>query len=1012
MFLLKTHPVVRGIKIGSNQPPQWISVPSPTFTLGTASNFPPSGTYQSNGYVTDANGDTITLTWISGSITGVTWDGGRFVYNGAGSAGTTGSLVLRANDGTDTVDSSAFSIVIESNLAWSATPSVSFVEASLAPVNLGSYVTNYNASTDEFRVTPTYSLPLWLSLTAGPGSGAGNLTPNGNQVDADDVSASPGIKIDVRRSGGAWVTSNAFGVTVTAAPAATGTIEDLAFEGRFTISWTDPQMAVTGQFWTGKHTAWRYNSSDQKVYGFGGDGIYPGSNIPVQDGNIHYPRFTLDANKQPIFDIYYPWMGKAGKEFPICADDHSFIWDSLRQIFWCIGGYSGGPLLSTTYPGRTVVGAPVRAQERLWKFHPATGTDGEWESLGALATLWPNVANLYGQRGSYASVHDCLVYVAVDGGGFARVRWYNCATGDNGFKSTSFQIGANVPTDNPTIYDPVNDELIFLCYASSPIGAHAIKLTNLFTAGALTVRTLVSAGNFLTGQTPMWIRNRRLYIVVQPFYSSEWGTLIGGYGTWSSQGSGLGVYEATLDTPTVVVSKCGVPQARNYVNTGGAINRAANEGDYSSADDAVVLTSINATDAVQVYRYSPPSWTPAQGDVKALTTDWTGSSSFSSFFSIYEGNSTQMGNVPTAWMSGAYCRDMGMNGAYLCQGGGDQDSFDNSVRAFCFDSRRWYRLSNRATNFTGGDAGSRAVDYARDPSDPFYFNAALCEHGPAVADSALVQGGTNWGLFPINATTGAQATQPGVPHMYDGAVWVPGGWIGNQRGAFVRPESKFVYGGSAQTRRAHYFDLDKLKWGRLSVPPVVGNDSYLPVSAIDETNGTVFYTYGYLNLTTKAQTSKSWFGGQDPGDHAIEFDPVRRLLIYPGGSGSGALSVTPVTNIDSPGAKQQISTVAGNAGGLWTATNQWSGIAYCSWLDCFFYYNSRAEGGQFIWKIQPPSTNQAAALAGQWTCTKITMGGDTVSAGTQLTYGNLFAIPKLKCMGICIPSGSMYIFKP
>ena len=213
----RTHPVVRGIKIGSNQPPQWVSVPSPTFTLGTASNFPPSGTYQSNGYVTDANNDTITLTWISGSITGVTWDGGKFVYSGAGSAGTTGSLVLRANDGTDIVDSSAFSIVIESNLAWSVTPSVSFVEASVTPVNLGSYVTNYNASTDEFRVTPSYSLPLWLSLTAGPGTGSGNLTPNGTQVDANDIPASPGIKIDVRRSGGAWVSSAAFGVTVTAA---------------------------------------------------------------------------------------------------------------------------------------------------------------------------------------------------------------------------------------------------------------------------------------------------------------------------------------------------------------------------------------------------------------------------------------------------------------------------------------------------------------------------------------------------------------------------------------------------------------------------------------------------------------------------------------------------------------------------------------------------------------------------------------------------------------------------
>lgn len=227
MLLVKTHPVARGIKIGSNQPPVWQSSPSPSFTLGTASNFPPSGTYQTNNYVTDQNSDPITITWLTGSVTGVTWDGGKFVYSGAGSAGTTGSLVLRATDGTDHADSAAFSIEIVSNLAWSATPSVSFVEAGVTPVNLGVYVTNYNASTDEFRVTPGYALPSWLALTPGPGTGSGNLTPNGTQVDADDVAANPGIKIDVRRSGGAWVSSPAFGVTVYLAGSGAATWSEL-----------------------------------------------------------------------------------------------------------------------------------------------------------------------------------------------------------------------------------------------------------------------------------------------------------------------------------------------------------------------------------------------------------------------------------------------------------------------------------------------------------------------------------------------------------------------------------------------------------------------------------------------------------------------------------------------------------------------------------------------------------------------------------------------------------------
>jgi len=197
-----------------NQAPVWNSSPSPTFVQGTAAFFPASGTYQSNGYVTDPDGNPITITWLAGSVSGVTWDGGRFVYDGLGSLGTTGGLVLRASDGTAGTNSSAFSIQIASGLAWSATPSVSFVEASVTPVNLGSDVTNYNASTDEFRVTPSYSLPSWLTLTTGPGAGSGNLTPNGTQVDANDIPPSPGIKIDVRRSGGAWVSSAAFGVTV------------------------------------------------------------------------------------------------------------------------------------------------------------------------------------------------------------------------------------------------------------------------------------------------------------------------------------------------------------------------------------------------------------------------------------------------------------------------------------------------------------------------------------------------------------------------------------------------------------------------------------------------------------------------------------------------------------------------------------------------------------------------------------------------------------------------------
>lgn len=271
MLLVKTHPVVRGIKIGSNQPPQWQSVPTPSFVFGVASNYPPSGTYQSNGYVTDANSDAITITWLTGSISGVTWDGGKFVYDGAGSVGTTGSLVLRASDGKDTTDSSAFSIEIASGLAWSSTPAPSFAEASVTPFNLGAYITNYSSATDEFRVTQGYSLPTWLSLA---GTGSVNLTPSGTQVDADDVSSSPGIKIDVRRSGGAWVSSAAFGVTVYVAGSGVATWVDWSeFSYSYGVDSASVGDSTSGDalgnwFYTGQPTlaseaAWQTNNARQ-----------------------------------------------------------------------------------------------------------------------------------------------------------------------------------------------------------------------------------------------------------------------------------------------------------------------------------------------------------------------------------------------------------------------------------------------------------------------------------------------------------------------------------------------------------------------------------------------------------------------------------------------------------------------------------------------------------------------------------------------------------------------------
>lgn len=97
----------------TNLPSIWNFVPNVTFSVGVTATFPVSGTYQSNNYVTDPENDTITLTKNSVFVQGVTWDGGKFITNGTGSATTSTGHILTANDGRGHfVNSSAFEIAL------------------------------------------------------------------------------------------------------------------------------------------------------------------------------------------------------------------------------------------------------------------------------------------------------------------------------------------------------------------------------------------------------------------------------------------------------------------------------------------------------------------------------------------------------------------------------------------------------------------------------------------------------------------------------------------------------------------------------------------------------------------------------------------------------------------------------------------------------------------------------------------------------------------------------------
>lgn len=81
---------------GANQAPVWQTISTIAFTQGVAATFSIAG------FVSDADGDTLTILKNSASLPpGVTYDAAnkRFVYDGVGAVGSTSGHVLTANDG-------------------------------------------------------------------------------------------------------------------------------------------------------------------------------------------------------------------------------------------------------------------------------------------------------------------------------------------------------------------------------------------------------------------------------------------------------------------------------------------------------------------------------------------------------------------------------------------------------------------------------------------------------------------------------------------------------------------------------------------------------------------------------------------------------------------------------------------------------------------------------------------------------------------------------------------------
>ncbi len=104
--------------LASNSPPSWSGTPTTQFTLGSAA------TVSLSTFCTDPEGDPITYTSIGAALpTGVSIDNvnKRLVYNGAGTAGSTAGVQLRATSTGGTADSAQFTIaIVASTLAWDA----------------------------------------------------------------------------------------------------------------------------------------------------------------------------------------------------------------------------------------------------------------------------------------------------------------------------------------------------------------------------------------------------------------------------------------------------------------------------------------------------------------------------------------------------------------------------------------------------------------------------------------------------------------------------------------------------------------------------------------------------------------------------------------------------------------------------------------------------------------------------------------------------------------------------
>lgn len=904
---------------------------------------------------------------------------------------------------------------------WTTLPTLVYVEGDALDKNLGMHVSGYNALTDVFV---TVGNPAWLGLTT---VGGNILRANGTQVDGDDTT----VNIGVSRSGGAYVYTGLLTVTVNPAPVATGSIDDLAYEGPVSSS-------VSA---TGKHANIQFCPLDGAFYIHGGDGSMAIPGGTTDSGAIHSVRWTLNGARTNITeDLYYPYWGISGEIIPGGAGCNSWIWDNSRSCFWSAGGFFEGQGIFLSDP-RRIGDCPTTSSEisRIWRFDLTGAFANKWRAITGPSTA------LHGEGHGAVLVPPLDTIFAFTGDTSRRFSWYNCATGATGQMTLGLTTGDSpysgpfpgvVPdnandglNEDPLIYDSVNNEIIWQCHDTNYKGIYATSLANF--PGNLTTRQLwrgFENGGTASGyaQKPFWIRNRKLYSLCVSYGAST-------HDGVNPSGNGLGFYELDLES---LEMQQGSPPIFELEDTTNTISPGAplsigyvNEGGYSPVDDLVLVTHryinnepLRVGTKPLIFKFSPPSWTPAEGQVKAITLDSVGTATntMQSMWAAGGPHTAVSGpaSAISAWGSAVYARNLSTNGVMLVWNGGDQDYWGNEVYGFDFDIRRWIRLTEPIT--IGGDPTG---DRLRSTSDPLYFNNGELEHGPQVGDGQCSNG--DWGLLPAG-------TEPGVPHNYSGLNYIPGNFVGNRRGALVSAFQTTTYTTSS-SMRAHYLDLDEVakgsarKWGRLSTNKFSFGSTTTTVCVFDEEAGRIYHNWGYLNLNTKANVvtggggtvGGDFFGLNAHGFHlASTFDPERRLILQVLASGVRIVSVGPAGS--APTAVIGSMQFTGDA--LWVSDQaEYGGIEYCPTLDCVFFYNQGFVGRtltpQVIWKLTPSAGN---TFGNPWTVSRITMptaaqGGVDIVNNTNVhgTYGRLRWIPPLKCLAFVNSwNGSMYLYKP